>query len=57
MKGKLQIVEFDDVLKRDDDAKECKEVYVNDVREKLDTFFTDGYELGQPSYLDKLNGI
>ena len=49
--------DFDDVLKRDDDAKECKEVYVNDVREKLDTFFTDGYELGQPSYLDKLNSI
>ena len=57
MKGKLQIVDFDDVLKRDDDAKECKEVYVNDVRDKLDAFFQDGYELGQPSYIDKLNGI
>ena len=57
MKGKLQIVDFDDVLKRDDNAKECKEVYVNDVRDKLDTFFTDGYELGQPSYINKLDGI
>lgn len=57
MKGKLQIVDFDDVLKRDEDANECKEVYVNDVRDKLKTFFTDGYELGQASYIEKLDGI
>ena len=57
MKGKLQILDFDDVLKRDENAQECKEVYVNDVRDKLETFFKDGYELGQPSYIDKLNEI
>ena len=57
MKGKLQIVDFDDVLKRDENANECKEVYVNDVRDKLKTFFTDGYELGQTSYINKLDEI
>ena len=43
MKGKLQILDFDDVLKRDENANECKEVYVNDVRNELDKFYNDGF--------------
>ena len=57
MKGKLQILDFDDVLKRDENANECKEVYVNDVRNELDKFYNDGFELRKTSYIKKIDGI
>tara|TARA_R110000744_G_scaffold3191_5_gene12463 strand:+ start:358 stop:1311 length:954 start_codon:yes stop_codon:yes gene_type:complete len=52
---KLKIYDFDEVLKREDDAQSCKEIFVNDIRDKLDKYFEEGYPLGETSTIKKLD--
>ena len=49
-------VSADDILK-DKEETECKEIRVDDVRDKLENVYAKGYELGEKSYLKKLDGI
>ena len=53
----LKIKEFADIINNENKEIECKDILVNDVRDNLLKFFKDGYELGQPSYINKLNEI
>ena len=54
---KLKIVDFDEVLKHSAEDQETKEIYVNDIRDELETFFDKGYPLGESCHIKSLDGI
>ena len=51
----MKIKDFDDILLKDDNGNDCKEIYVNDIRENLFEFYNEGYPLGETSHIKKLD--
>ena len=51
----MKIKDFDDILLKDDNGNDCKEIYVNDIRENLFDFYNEGYPLGETSHIKKLD--
>jgi len=51
----MKIKDFDDILLKDDSKNECKEIYVDDIRETLFMYHETGYPLGETSHIEKLD--
>ena len=51
----MKIKDFDDILLKDDNANDCREVYVNDIKDNLYDYYNEGYPLGETSQIKKLD--
>lgn len=51
----MNIKDFDDILLKDDNANDCREVYVNDIKDNLYDYYNEGYPLGETSQIKKLD--
>ena len=51
----MKIKDFDDILLKDDSKDQCKEIYVNDIKDDLFNYYETGYPLGETSHIKKLD--
>ena len=51
----IKVKDFDDILKKDYNKNACKEVFVKDIKDKLFSYFEDGYPMGETSHIKGLD--
>ena len=51
----IKVKDFDDILKKDYNKNAVKEVFVDDIKDKLFSYYEDGYPMGETSYIKGLD--
>tara|TARA_R100000781_G_scaffold115021_1_gene88535 strand:- start:3478 stop:4428 length:951 start_codon:yes stop_codon:yes gene_type:complete len=51
----IKVRDFDDILKKDYNKNACKEVFVDDIKDKLFDYYEKGYPMGESSMIKGLD--
>ena len=51
----IKVKDFDDILKKDYNKNACKEVFVSDIKDKLFSYYEEGYPMGETSHIKGLD--
>jgi hypothetical protein len=47
----IKVRDFDDILKKDYNKNAVKEVFVDDIKDKLFSYYEEGYPMGEAFYI------